>query len=107
MKSILIASAIFASSFFAIDANAQAGPAPVRARQANQQGRIREGVRDGELTRREAARLEGEQIRIQQEKKAAKADGVVTPAERAVIRHDQNKASRDIHRAKNNARVRR
>jgi hypothetical protein len=35
----------------------------------------------------------------------AKADGKVTPAERAKLRRDQNKASRDIYRLKHNKRT--
>ena len=35
----------------------------------------------------------------------AKVDGKVTPAERAKIRQDQNKASRDIYRLKHNKRT--
>jgi hypothetical protein len=49
--------------------------------------------------------LEAEQRKIAREKRAAKADGVITPAERAKIRHDQNKASRDIYRKKHNVRT--
>ncbi|HKX27720.1 MAG TPA: hypothetical protein VJ302_08520 [Blastocatellia bacterium] len=78
----------------------------IRERQENQQQRIGQGVRSGELTSRETVRLEREQRGIQREKRAAKADGVVTRAERREIRHDQNRASRDVYRAKHNRRDR-
>ena len=77
----------------------------VRERQKNQKARIRQGVKSGELTKGEAAKLRGEQKTIQGEKQMAKADGKVTPAERAKLRHDQNKASKDIYRLKHNDRT--
>jgi hypothetical protein len=76
----------------------------VNERQKNQRARIRQGVKSGELTKGEARNLRGEQRTIQAEKQMAKADGKVTPAERAKLRHDQNKASRDIYRKKHNDR---
>ncbi len=78
----------------------------VRNRQGNQQRRIRQGVRSGELTKSEAIRLEKEQKEIQQEKKEAKADGVVTAEERKDIHQEQNQASRRIYRKKHNSRDR-
>jgi uncharacterized membrane protein YebE (DUF533 family) len=72
-------------------------------RQVNQQARIKQGVKSGELNKREAARLEAEQAKIQAEKKAARSDGKVTPRERARIQHDQNKASRRIAVQKHDA----
>ena len=71
-----------------------------RERQENQQERIGQGVKSGELTAKEAARLERQQHRIQHEKREAKADGTVTKAERAELRARQNAASRNIARQK-------
>ena len=78
----------------------------IKQRQMNQRARIRQGVRSGELTKGEARNLRQEQRTIQAEKQMAKADGKVTPAERAKLRRDQNKASRDIYRLKHNNRER-
>lgn len=78
----------------------------IRQRQKIQQKRIGQGVRSGELTRRETVRLEKEQHAINHQKKAAKADGEVTKRERARIHHEQNQASQHIHRAKHNNRSR-
>jgi hypothetical protein len=90
----------------------QQSPAPekpktprITKRQINQQARIKQGVKSGELTKGETVRLEKEQAKIQRDKKAAKADGRVTPRERQKIRAEQNKASRDIKRLKHNDRV--
>ncbi|MFN8002501.1 MAG: hypothetical protein U0X75_15945 [Acidobacteriota bacterium] len=78
----------------------------IRNRQIEQQRRIGQGVRSGELTRREARRLEHNQREINQEKREAKSDGVVTRDERQDIRRDQNRANRQIYRAKHNRRDR-
>ena len=69
-------------------------------RQAQQQQRIDQGVQSGELTQREAARLERRQERIGKMEEKAKADGVVTKKERAHIQHQQNQESRRIYREK-------
>ena len=99
MKSIsllLVASIVSISQLVA-----QATPV-VHARQVHEQQRIRQGERSGELTRGEAARLEAQQAKIQRDKRAAKADGVVTPAERAKLHREQNRASRNIYEKKHN-----
>jgi hypothetical protein len=87
-------------------ATAQTKTPVVKERQENQHDRIKEGVKDDDLTRREAAKLRAEQAKIQGEKEAAKADGKVTPAERAKIQHDQNKASRHIAKQKHDGQKR-
>ena len=58
------------------------------------------------MTTGETIKLEKEQREIQQEKKEAKSDGVVTREERNDIHQDQNRASRHIYRAKHNRRDR-
>jgi len=78
----------------------------VRKRQVNQQRRIGQGVRSGELKKGEVKKLEHEQREINQEKKEAKADGTVTAEERKDIHKEQNQASRHIYRAKHNRRDR-
>jgi len=75
-------------------------------REARQEARIREGVRSGELTRRETARLERQQSAIRSAEARAKADGYVSPREAARIDRMQDRASRSIHREKNDAQTR-
>lgn len=72
----------------------------------NEQHRIRQGVRSGELTRRETKTLAGQQKDIREDRKEAKADGVVTGAERKEIKQDKRQASRSIYRKKHNRRDR-
>ena len=86
--------------------NAQRATRSTTARQTTQQSRIGQGVRNSELTRSEAARLVREQKRIQIEKRIAKADGTVTPAEKRFLRREQNRASRHIARQKNDGQER-
>ncbi|MFC0351688.1 hypothetical protein [Undibacterium danionis] len=76
----------------------------VAKRQAAQQKRIAEGVQSGELTAKETAHLEMREAKIQADKKAAKADGVVTDAERVKLQAEQNRASRKIYNKKHNVR---
>ena len=78
----------------------------VNQRQHNQQERIEQGVKSGELTRGETRRLQGEQRQIRHEERQYKSDGVLTRDERKDLHQDQNRASRDIYRQKHDAQVR-
>lgn len=79
-------------------------PLPIRPgvseEQARQLDRIAQGVSSGSLTESEAAKLLAQQERISQAVAAARADGVVTLAERRAISSMQGQASRDIYREK-------
>ena len=72
-------------------------------REANQERRIQEGVKSGQLTNREAAKLEKGQAKVKRMEAKAKADGVVTPKERAKITREQNKQSKRIAHEKHDA----
>lgn len=73
----------------------------VEQREMNQERRIQQGVDSGQLTQREATRLEAEQGRVERAETKAKADGKVTAKERARLRKMQNNTSRNIARQKN------
>ncbi len=100
MKSILLvgaAAAVLTGSL----AFAQSAETPgIDQRQANQERRIDQGVASGQLTEREANRLNRQQERINKMEDRAKSDGVVTAKERARINAAQNRASRNIAREK-------
>jgi hypothetical protein len=96
----LTLSALLLSTYAA----AQTATPVVKERQINQTQRINQGVASGELTKAEARNLRNDQRAIQVEKKAFKADGKVTAAERAVLKRDQAAASREIYRKKHNTR---
>ena len=86
--------------------NAQTQTKKVNKRQKNQTERIAEGVKSGELTKKEAKKVARQQRDIRKTKRAAKADGVVTKKEKAVIHSKQNAANRNIKRKKNNDNIR-
>ncbi|MGI4875188.1 MAG: hypothetical protein ACRYFX_28870 [Janthinobacterium lividum] len=103
MKNLLVAAALL---LVVTAAQAQTATLGINAREHNQRARIRQGVASGELTRTEAARMRGREAGLTAEKRAAKADGVVTPEERKDIRRTENKNSRAIHRQKHDAHMR-
>src|SRR6185295_1465884 len=72
-------------------------------RDANQQQRIEQGLQSGSLNTREAARLEGEEARVQRDQARAMQDGKLSPAEKAHLSREQNHVSRDIYREKHDA----
>jgi hypothetical protein len=109
MKNQLISSIVITiAAITAGQAIAQANAAPntprVDRREAQQQTRIDQGVRSGELTSKETTRLNAQQARINANEAAAKSDGKVTRAERRSLAKQQNHASRKIYRAKHNQR---
>jgi hypothetical protein len=75
----------------------------VNNRQQNQQQRIKQGVRSGELTRRETGALAREQRDVRQLERAYKSDGDLTRAERVDLHQEQNQASRHIYNQKHDA----
>lgn len=66
------------------------------ARNVNQEQRIRNGLQDGSLTRREAGQLERGQARVEQREAAAGSDGHVGAREQARIQRNENRASGKI-----------
>lgn len=103
-RNILAACVLLSSLGLTKISLADIGTSRIDQRQENQQERIDQGVESGRLTEREANRLENQQTRLANHEEAAKADGVVTPGERARLTHHQNKANRTISRKKHNLR---
>ena len=94
-----------------VAAFAQTAPAPGSApapnaqqridqREANQANRIEQGKASGELTNREAARMQKGQERVQKMEDKAKADGTISKKEAAHIEKAQDRQSRHIAREK-------
>ena len=71
-------------------------------RQANQERRIEQGVRSGQINRHEEARLRAELRDIRRMERRAAADGRISPREQAYIDQAQNELSRNIQNARNN-----
>ena len=100
MKSMTFVTAATIAAF-ALPAFAQTTSTPrIDQRQANQQQRIDQGVKSGQLNQKEAARLEKGQARVQKMESKAVADGTVTAKERRKIERAQDKQSRKIAREK-------
>ncbi len=80
----------------------------VGMRQREQQERIGQGIKSGQLTPAEAARMENQEKHINREvaRDRAANGGTLTPAERARVNHQQNKVSRHIYRQKHDAQAR-
>jgi hypothetical protein len=72
-------------------------------RQANQQQRIEQGVKSGELTKRETGKLEAGQAKVSRKEANAGTDGKVGPKEQASIQKAENKQSAKIHGEKHDA----
>lgn len=62
------------------------------------QERIDRGIRSGQLTSREVARLQFERAQVERLERHARADGVLTQFERARIDRAQDRLSREIFR---------
>ena len=82
--------------------------AQVNGHEVNQERRIIQGERSGELTRGEANHLQRQQSRIDTEvaRDRAANGGTLTPAERARVNAQQSRASGNIADKKHNGLVR-
>jgi hypothetical protein len=78
----------------------------VGKRAENQQDRIAQGVKSGQLTASEAANLEHKEAAINREVKTERAanGGKLTAQERAQVNRQQNRLSRQIYNQKHNGR---
>jgi uncharacterized protein YycO len=73
---------------------AQTKTPKVTKKQVNQQKRINEGIKSGELTKKEVVKLQRNQVKFQRKKKMAKADRVVAKKERANLNRLPNRNSK-------------
>ncbi len=79
----------------------------VGQRRENQQDRIAQGIKSGQLTAGETAKLENQQKNINQQVHADRAanGGKLTSGEKAQVNKEQNAASKNIYNKKHNART--
>lgn len=84
-----------------------AAPRQVNQRLENQQDRINQGIKSGELTRKEAGNLEAKDARIKNNERFDRKqdNGKLTPADRKSLNKQLNKASRNIYKDKHNNRT--
>jgi hypothetical protein len=83
------------------------GNSKVGKRQENQQDRIAQGIKSGQLTAGETAKLENQQKGINQQVAAdRKANGgTLTASEKKQVNKEQNAASKNIYHKKHNAKT--
>jgi hypothetical protein len=94
---VFILAAPFAASSFAQTVGSEV------QRDINQENRIEQGLKSGQLSTGEAARLEKGEARIDKMESRATKDGNLSPQEAARIQRAQNQESEAINRAKHNA----
>jgi hypothetical protein len=72
----------------------------IQQRMQNQEQRIQQGVNSGELTPKEAGRLEAREAKIKQDEARMKADGKLTAKERKRLNKELDNASDRIYKQK-------
>jgi hypothetical protein len=102
MKSLILAtiSAAFLAASLPADQK-------IAQRKENQQDRIAQGVKSGQLTAGETARLETKETHLNKEIRTDRAanGGKLTGAEKAQVNRQQNRLSKDIYKDKHNSAV--
>ena len=92
-------------SSYAGDAVTRHQPRGINAREHHQIGRIKDGVKDRELTRGELNRLRADEAAIRAEERVYRRSGDgLNRWERLDLQRDLNQTSRQIYRAKHNRR---
>jgi hypothetical protein len=107
IKQLFLGAALAAFSLPVIAQTALQTPnTEVGKRAENQQDRIAQGVKSGQLTPGETANLERKEGAVNREvaRDRAANGGKLTPAEKAKVNHQDNKMSRQIYRDKHNDR---
>jgi len=104
-KGMQVVAIVIAGFTFAGVAGAQSDPT-IAQRKENQQDRIAQGVKSGQLTSGETGHLEGQEAALNHETRAMRAadNGHLTAGDKRVINRQQNHLSREIYRDKHNAR---
>ena len=90
---------------FAAPVFAQTTTATDVQRNVNQQQRIEEGLKSGQLNTREAGKLERGEAKVEKIEANAARNGTVSPREQARITAAQNRESRAIYNQKHDAQV--
>ena len=113
---VLSASLILAPATLVAQSTPPTAPSPkppvtgqtIQERKTDQQERIAQGVKSGQLTAGETAKLEHQEAGINKEEKGMRAEdnGHLSAADKALLTKQQNRESKRIHREKHNAKKR-
>ncbi len=100
----IIAIALASTLALASLAQAQETNATINHRKAEQQQRIAQGVKSGQMTAGETAHIERQESAINHEERNMRTqdNGHLTKADRAAIQKQQNQENRRIYRDKHN-----
>jgi hypothetical protein len=101
-KTILFAALIIAATGFTTQVSAQYADRHSDEQQYDHHKRIRNGMRNGELTRSEARHLRMREARFRHDKHMAMRDGRLTPRERRHLRKEEKRNGMAIYRNKHN-----
>ncbi len=95
------------SLFLTIGASAQVTSQTINQRKENQQDRIAQGVKSGQLTAGETANLEKRESSINKEEHNMRRqdDGHLTAGDKAALTRRQNRVSNSIYKDKHNNKV--
>lgn len=97
----VVIGALMSTAVFAQEATVQADT----QRDINQQQRIENGLKSGQLTTKEAGRLERQETHIDRLEARDLKNGSISPAEQARLNAAQNRVSEDIYKDKHNGAV--
>lgn len=99
-----ILAAAISLAFVSVASFAQTAPAAstplINKRQANQEQRIQQGEASGQLTQKEANRMDKREQHVTNLENKAAADGTVTAGERSRVRAAERRTSRHIRAQK-------
>jgi hypothetical protein len=101
-RRIALFGAIVLGLGFAFNAQAQNAGSETQ-RDTDQQQRIEQGLKSGELNTREASRLEQGEARIDRTEQRDMRDGTLSAADKTQIQREQNRESQSIYNQKHDA----
>jgi hypothetical protein len=92
------------AGIFVLAATVTMNAATVNQRRENQQDRIAQGVKSGQLTAQETASLERKESGVNRQIRSDRRhdNGHLTNREKVQVNREQNRLSRDIYRDKHN-----
>lgn len=108
LRNLVLSSALLVAPFALFAQTTTATPPTgkqIAERKTDQQERIGQGVKSGQLNAREAGRLEHQEAGINKEERGMRAqdNGHLTKADRKLLTRQQNQESRRIYKDKHNA----
>lgn len=107
IAAMLVPAAAFAQNAKASTSGVRHGKGSIHRREVRQQKRIGQGIKTGQLTAREARKLERKEAKLDKQiDHARQTGGGLNARERARIDHKQDQLSRQIYREKHDKQTR-